>query len=531
MASAIDTELRKIMNSIYGKDVRQAIHDAILQCYSDVSNPDLNTSAFYDAVQEAIQDGSLATLEIPDGSITQSKLASDVKLTIDDGEITLAKLASDIVFKALCDNVVATTAVEDVELMTSSEWIDNTYINGSGNPIDNTAYKSTDFIPCGGNVVIRYEYKKNSLKGGFCCYDSEKHYLGNVSKSEYSTKDEIDTLTTLVNTAFIRISVANGVATNPNNNYLAYLPMTVTTYDWKDTSTQRMNQLAVRENFDARLTALDGLLWNYTKWNGKYIVADGNSLVESSNWLKDTCEMLGAIPVNMGKSGSAITRPDQPSASATIAQKQEYIRNNIANNYPEKADLIILQESSYLDGDYSDQMDGVNPKATWTARMNYFIRCLKTKYPNVLIVLIPDPTWYTAGTGSAGNDSTLNTNIADFIYNSRNAESLRVMRGLAEYNRLAFFDLDHSTPFNPLQKTNYYSQYYWLHEQYPSTGQDGVHPYRPYNVSKGKALAHWIAGLIFDPDAPNDAVENWQNLVYTINSDGSCTYPNIGTAE
>ena len=98
------------------------------------------------------------------------------------------------------------------------------------------------------------------------------------------------------------------------------------------------------------------------------------------------------------------------------------------------------------------------------------------------------------------------------------------MRDLAEYNRLAFFDVDHSTPFNPLQLTNYYSQYYWLGEGF---NQDGVHPREPYNLAKGYAMAHFAAGLIFNPDAPNNAVEGWQGKIYVLNADGSATYPSL----
>ena len=78
MASNIEQFLNKILSSRYGKDVRQAIHDGIKQCYSDVTNPDLNTEAFETAVQNKIDDGSLALMTIPDGSITKEKLDQDL---------------------------------------------------------------------------------------------------------------------------------------------------------------------------------------------------------------------------------------------------------------------------------------------------------------------------------------------------------------------------------------------------------------------------------------------------------------------
>lgn len=99
--SAIQTYLKKIGDAVYGKDVREAIYKAIEQCYSDVSNPTLNQKAFEEQVktklQEYIDKGILTNMTIPDGSITQEKLSSDIKFGIDDGEVTAKKLSGVIV--------------------------------------------------------------------------------------------------------------------------------------------------------------------------------------------------------------------------------------------------------------------------------------------------------------------------------------------------------------------------------------------------------------------------------------------------
>lgn len=423
------------------------------------------------------------------------------------------------------ENISEVEYNEDVNILPEDIWTDGIYVGVTGNESANSAYTLSDYIAVSDSDALKMLTKTAGFSFVLCCYGSDKSWKERVTTERTVANTEL-IIALPSGTEFIRINMAVSFRTNANIEYIK-IPVSYTVRDWVDTVTNRMNQLAVRFDIYARLNALDALLWNYTKWNGKYIVADGNSLVASSNWIATTCSFLGATAVNVGKSGGAITRPDQPSASATIAEKQAYIVSNIDTNYPAKADLILLQESSYLDGEYSDQMDGANPTDTWCARMNYFIRCLKTKYPNVLIVLMPDPTWYKASSGSSGNDSTTTTAIADEIFNTRNRKSYEIMKGLAEYNRLAFFDVDHSTPFNPLMKDNYYSQYYWLHEDYPTTTQDGVHPYRPYNTAKGYALAHFMAGLIFNPDAPNDAQEGWTDMIYVLNSDGSATYPDV----
>lgn len=48
--SNIQNYLTQILSAVYGKDVRQSIHDAIKQCYDDVSNQSLNTEAFKTAL-------------------------------------------------------------------------------------------------------------------------------------------------------------------------------------------------------------------------------------------------------------------------------------------------------------------------------------------------------------------------------------------------------------------------------------------------------------------------------------------------
>ena len=68
--SNIATLLNQILTAIYGKDVRQSIHDAIQQCYSDVGDPALNQDAFKKAIADAIADGSLAALTLEEGSVT-----------------------------------------------------------------------------------------------------------------------------------------------------------------------------------------------------------------------------------------------------------------------------------------------------------------------------------------------------------------------------------------------------------------------------------------------------------------------------
>lgn len=74
--SNIANLLNQILTAIYGKDVRQSIHDAIQQCYSDVGDPALNEDAFKKAVQSKIDDGSIAAIIIGDDSIKENNISN-----------------------------------------------------------------------------------------------------------------------------------------------------------------------------------------------------------------------------------------------------------------------------------------------------------------------------------------------------------------------------------------------------------------------------------------------------------------------
>lgn len=257
-------------------------------------------------------------------------------------------------------------------------------------------------------------------------------------------------------------------------------------------------------------TVDNSLLYNFTRWNGKILVTEGNSLTKHNNWGDYLAELLGMSHINVAKSGSAITtNPD--TGGVTMAD----IVANVSDNYPDAVDLVIMQGDTNvtMDGDPSDQMDGDNPLTTWTARMNYMIRCIKAKYHNVVIVLMPDSVRYDY-TGVEGDPGYTGSRVWETL----NINDYNKMKELAEYNRLAFFDFDHATPFNPRYADNYYTRTGdpGMSHTIEVHGQDYVHPsVVSYTKSKGYALAQFVAGLVFDPNAPNTAADGWSEQ-YTV---------------
>jgi len=98
----IESLLAQILSARFGKDVRQSIHDAIAQCYDDVSNPTLNTKAFYNAIVQALAEGILANLTIAEGSVTTDKLA--------DQAVTAAKIAAQTITEDEIKDLAITAA-------------------------------------------------------------------------------------------------------------------------------------------------------------------------------------------------------------------------------------------------------------------------------------------------------------------------------------------------------------------------------------------------------------------------------------
>lgn len=155
MTSKIEQFLNKILSSRYGKDVRQAIHDGIKQCYDDVTNPDLNTEAFETAVQNKIDSGELALMTIPDGSITKEKLDQDTNETIEKNTNDITDLKSNL------NNFKATVNEKTDEIFKEiSEKLPILYLYG-----DTSGMTHDD------RVNLRYKYvdsKAKILRTGWC---------------------------------------------------------------------------------------------------------------------------------------------------------------------------------------------------------------------------------------------------------------------------------------------------------------------------------------------------------------------------
>lgn len=422
------------------------------------------------------------------------------KIILDGTEYGIAGSGGSAGGTIPAENVKETTVSENIDILPYLEWTENIYINGSGQESTQSAYSSSDYYPVGAGVNVVTCFSATNYQTGIHCYNSDKTWLGLVA-SGYSTANVPITLTTLANTAYIRFCMAKNTLTSDKWLYVN-VPSTYTVRDWQDTALNRMNQLAVREDIHDKLDSIfDVLLWNLTKWNGKTLVTDGNSLVASVDWGTYTAQLLGMNFVNLGVSGGNLCH-----GQTTMAG----IKNLVANDFPNQADLILLQGDSNTqvadNVNPADQLDGENATNSWAARINYLVRCLKAKYPNVVIVLMPDSVRYDYrnSNGTYGQ----NPPSPNIVYPNKNIYD--GMKKIAEYNRHHFWMIDGDTPFNP---TNYGNEYVRKTAASDFTENDGTHPGGYFAEAKGKAVAWWIAGLTYDPRADNTAVSGWQNKV------------------
>lgn len=133
--------LRKIKTAIYGRDVRQSIYDAILQCYQDATgNPesiaahtgDTNNPHNVTAEQVGLAPVDGVTLSILDGFIKSIVTASGLKTKDTNG--LLGEANTEVMLQALIDDI--TNRVVN-QILTKSMLINNGLTTESGKyPLD-----------------------------------------------------------------------------------------------------------------------------------------------------------------------------------------------------------------------------------------------------------------------------------------------------------------------------------------------------------------------------------------------------------
>ena len=225
-ARAFVTTLR---SSIWAIDVRDGIGDAIQklseaieQCYSDVSNPTLQTEALEAALQNKIDEGEMAALTIGDHTITTAKLAQGV---IDNTLATSGAAADAAETGRQFGNIKADLGVQTGIFGKTTGY----YINLTADPVDisNPSTSSTglaySIIDCseGDKFVINAVGATSGRAWGFL--DSSNHVLSMADANATVTDLELTAPTNAVKLVIndkgdgMSYKVGNNLATKASN--------------------------------------------------------------------------------------------------------------------------------------------------------------------------------------------------------------------------------------------------------------------------------------------------------------------------
>ena len=199
--------------------------------------------------------------------------------------------------------------------------------------------------------------------------------------------------------------------------------------------------------------------FNVSKWNGKKIIVDGDSVTFLgywSNWLKEWF-LLSQI-YNHAASGETLTwKRNSNDASGVGNGLKGYER--VEQNYEDDADCVILMgdfndaaHSTSSLGNYDDTVSFEKYETgSWCARFNLMLDAILDKYPTKPVLLIANPP-------RSGSDRVGLGNWGD--------NQIEKMKEIAQNRNLYYLDCYHENILRPNNDAN---------KLLYTTNSDGVH--------------------------------------------------------
>lgn len=244
----IQTFLDKIKSAVYGKDVRQSIHDAIKQCYYDgkVGATDLEARERAEAAEKRMD----TFTSLPSGSTSGNAELMDIRVGLDgtkygsagtsvreqirktntievskneptkentqvwinpdEREETIIPEVKDLLVNT--DDTWSSRKINTETSTVGIIWYQDTYINEYGHFIEDEGCgrKSSDYIPCSANIEVSFIAETAHVHvSGISFYDVNKNPIEMISN--IGTNGLEHTVTSPENTRFLRLSSADTI--------------------------------------------------------------------------------------------------------------------------------------------------------------------------------------------------------------------------------------------------------------------------------------------------------------------------------
>ena len=231
----IQNYLNQIKTAVFGKDVRESIHDAIKQCYDDASinhdNANMEVklargshNTLNDRLDEneKNQENLSSQLDNIENAkmnktdvLTMANMGQDVKEAMTGGSVAVVgknTVTNDnVVNKSIDENKMSFISIGN-NLYNKDNYTNNKYLDSTGNAVDNVGWAVTGFVPVLPSVI----YSINMSVSYAYFYDINKNKISSITAT--SVNQFHKTFTTPENAYYCRFSF-NPTNTNSYKTY------------------------------------------------------------------------------------------------------------------------------------------------------------------------------------------------------------------------------------------------------------------------------------------------------------------------
>lgn len=343
------------------------------------------------------------------------------------------KLKKDLLEKGIESNIETMVSID----MYNAETCVDGLLGGNGTITNMSGFKVTDYVEIIPNTEIITAWGETGWPCGICYYDENKQFLGSMKNTQQGSNTFI---ITDENAKYIRYSVQTtktqylivkiNIHSLISDKFNKFIPKSYdgTVNDVTCLTGQGTKQL------------IDNLDFNRSKWKGKKIIVDGDSITHYGTWhtwLKKWFEWNTVYSHACSGNTLTLARVDND-ASGVGKGLKGYER--VQQNYEDDADAIILMgdcndcDTSASIGAYSDATED-----TWCGRINLMLDAIITKYPTKPIILISNPPRGTSERYGISANAHLQA---------------KAMKDLADNRNLYYIDCYHTNMYRPWDTNN-----------------------------------------------------------------------------